>query len=55
MYCFFRECPPGFLVEEYFPHDLELRVATIFGEVIVGASECGFKIDSMQSGPPWSK
>ena len=33
----FRECRPGFLMEDYFHHDLELRVATIFGKVIVGA------------------
>ena len=52
---FFRECRPGFLIEEYFPHDLELRVATIFGQVIVGASDCGLMIDSVNSGPTWVK
>lgn len=50
-----RECRPGFLMEDYFHHDLELRVATIFGKVIVGASDNGLKIHSMDSGPPWVK
>ena len=43
------------MIEEYFPHDLELRVATIFGQVIVGASDCGLMIDSVNSGPTWVK
>ena len=51
----FRECRPGFLMEDYFHHDLELRVATIFGKVIVGASDNGLKIHSLDSGPSWVK
>ena len=51
----FRKCKPGYLIEEFFHHDIELRVATIFGRVIVGASDCGLRITSTKIGPEWAK
>ena len=51
----FRQCKPGYLIEEFFHHDIELRVATIFGKVIVGASDCGLRITSTKTGPEWAK
>ena len=51
----FRNCTPGYLIEEFFHHDIELRVATIFGKVIVGASDCGLRIVSTKTGPEWAK
>ena len=43
--CFCRECPRGILIEAYFSHDLEVRVVSIFGHVIVGGTDSGLKMD----------
>ena len=39
-----RECSRGIIIEEFFQHDMELRVATIFGRVVVAASDGGLRI-----------
>ena len=40
-----RQCPRGLLIEEFFQHDLEVRVASIFGKVVIAATDTGLKID----------
>ncbi len=42
--CWFRQCQRGIFVEEFFKHELEVRVAAIFGRVVVGATDCGLRI-----------
>lgn len=39
-----RECQRGILCELYFGHDVEVRVASVFGQVVVAATDCNLRI-----------
>ena len=36
-----RSCYPGVIIEELAIHDMEVRVLSIFGEVVAGATDSG--------------